>query len=228
MVYQMDFEAAEDLAMILPLPVLASERASAVKFVNLDGYSRFFVDMEKIFPKPQARDGLRSFGEKPAAATLPVEQVGAFEASYVPGVADFARLDARFRLPDGVWEKLPAYGQHGFAVFKLKKGRHEVHPMALTFRTALAATLFFPTVHIHDGKVHEEEDFDHSLYAQAVAGAAVRGQEWTESPGVASAVMKMDRARDLIWGGGHIYRRFIKGKQKNEDTLAELAKLGGM
>jgi hypothetical protein len=228
-VYQMNFEAAEDLAMILPLPVLAAERATAVKFVNLEGYTKFFVDMEKIFPKPQTKGYARSFGEAPAAAqTLPVEQVGAFEASYVPGIADFGRLDERFKLPEGVWEKLPAYREHGFAVFKLKQGRHEVHPMALSFRTSLGATLFFPTVHIHDGTVHEKEDFDHALYAQAVQGAAVRGKEWKESPSVASAVMKMDRCQDLIWGGGHIYRRFIKGTHKNEDTLAELAKLGGM
>ncbi|MFM7182816.1 MAG: hypothetical protein ACKO2G_15315, partial [Verrucomicrobiales bacterium] len=163
-----------------------------------------------------------------AANTLPVEQIGAFEASYVPGIGDFGRLDDRFKLPEGVWEKLPAYREFGFTVFKLKQGKHEVHPMALNFRTSQGATLFFPTVHIHDGKVHETEDFDHALYAQAVQGAAVRGKEWSESPGMASAVMKMDKCQDLIWGGGHIYRRFIKGNHKNEDTLAELAQLGGM
>ena len=227
-VYQMNFEAAEDLAMILPLPVLAAERATAVKFVNLEKYPKFFVDMENAFPKPLTKAYSRGGAVPLAANTLPVEQVGAFEASYVPGIADFGRLDERFKLPEGVWEKLPAYRDFGFAVFKLKQGKHEVHPMALNFRTSLGATLFFPTVHIHDGKVHKEEDFDHALYAQAVQGAAVRGKEWAESPGVASAVMKMNHCQDLVWGGGHIYRRFIKGKHKNEDTLAELAKLGGM
>lgn len=227
-VYQMSFAAAEDLAMILPLPVMAAERATAVKFVNLEKYPTFFEDMKNAYPEPVTRSLSHGRGVVPAAQMLPVEQVGAFEASYVPGVQDFGRLDPRFRLPDGVWESLPTYREHGFAVFKLKSGRHEVHPMALNFRTSLGATLFFPTVHIHDGKVHKKEEFDHTLYAQAVLGASIEGKEWQESPGVASGVMKVNRCEGLVWGDGHLYRRIIRGEHKNEDTLAELAKLGGM
>jgi hypothetical protein len=36
-----------------------------------------------------------------------VREVGSFEASYVPKIADFSRLDERFRLPVAVWKKLP-------------------------------------------------------------------------------------------------------------------------
>ena len=39
--------------------------------------------------------------------------------------------------------------------------------MAFDFPRA-AKKLFFPTVHIHDGKVHDKADFDHALYCQAV------------------------------------------------------------
>jgi hypothetical protein len=38
--------------------------------------------------------------------------------------------------------------------------------MALSFPVREGGKLFFPTVHIHDGKVHPTERFDHTLYAQ--------------------------------------------------------------
>lgn len=91
----------------------------------------------------------------PAAAPLRVHEVGSFEASFVPSLADFSRLDARFRLPDGLWEGLPIYADYGFAVFKLKAGERKVHPMAFEFASRDRRQLFFPTVHIHDGQIAE-------------------------------------------------------------------------
>ena len=41
-----------------------------------------------------------------------------------------------------------------------------MHPMAMEFNTRHPDTLFFPTLHIHDGAVHAEEDYDHTLYFQ--------------------------------------------------------------
>ena len=57
-------------------------------------------------------------------------RVGAYDASFVPTASDFARLDPRFRLPDAVRGRVPAYADYGFAVFKLRKGEAEVHPLA--------------------------------------------------------------------------------------------------
>ncbi len=228
-VYQMNLKASEDLAMILPLPVHPEHRAEAVKFVNLEDYPAFFEDMAKAFPVvvPQSDSLSWSKGPVPRAAPLPVEQVGSFEASYVPGVGDFHRLDERFRLPAGTWDKLPAYKDYGFAVFKLKPGEKKIHPMAMTFRTALTGTLFFPTVHIHDGQVHEKEDFDHTLYAQGWTNAVLGGQEWDESPGLAEGVVKIKNTKGLVWGGGHLYRSEIRGKRRNEDILAKARLMGG-
>ena len=105
-------------------------------------------------------------------------EVGSFVASFVPTVKDFSRLDEQFRLPDGTWDKLPAYKDYGFAVFKLKKGEQKVHPMAFEFPRADKTRLFFPTVHIHDGKVHDQAGFDHVLYCQGVDTR----MRWRESP----------------------------------------------
>lgn len=39
----------------------------------------------------------------------------------MPALKDFDRLDARFRMPSGVWDALPGYADWGFCVFKLRQ-----------------------------------------------------------------------------------------------------------
>ncbi len=228
-VYEMRLDAAEELAMILPIPVAQPAKEDAVKFTDFSGYSNFFMHLENAFPEPPG-----SFGEVPLGgdnvprkAKLQVQRVGSFDASFVPTTADFSRLDERFRLEDSVWKSLPQYKDYGFAVFKLRQGDQLVHPMAFRFPSALPGKfLYFPTVHIHDGKVHETEDFDHTLYAQAWKNAVIKGPEWQESEKNAGRFVNTDLAKDIVWGGGHLYKRNIHGRQKNEDILAAARKLG--
>src|SRR5262245_50415902 len=136
LVYSMKFKAGEDLAMILPIPTPKGSAEDAVKFISLKKYEKFFDDMRAGFPEPPPP---RAKGDKEPAAGglgLAVVEVGDFIASFVPAIKDFSRLDERFRLPEGVWEKLPQYKEFGFAVFKLKKpekGQSKVHPMAFEF-----------------------------------------------------------------------------------------------
>jgi len=167
--YQMDFKAKRDLAMVLPLPVVPGSGEQAVQFLNLEKEPEFFTKLKELFPEPQNYGGV---GKGPvmistaAEETLEVVKVGSFEASFAPfapALADFARLDKRFRMGKGVWEQLPQYKDWGFAVFKLRRDSTTVHPMAFSFPNAMPqAGLFFPTVHIHDGKVHAAEEFDHT------------------------------------------------------------------
>lgn len=223
-VYQMEMGAKADLAMILPLPVASGTGEKAVNFINLSKYADFFTDLRKGFPV--AYSLARSTSDsapKAAGAVLEVKQVGAFEASFVPTVKDFARLDARFRLPEGTWQALPQYADHGFAVFKLRKGEHKVHPMAFTFPTRHGDKLLFPTVHIHDGKVHKEEEFDHDLYCQIKRAGFFAMMHWEESEGLAKGFVKIDTTQKLVDGDGHVHRRQITGKQKNEDILLSAA-----
>lgn len=44
-------------------------------------------------------------------------------------------------------------------------GSLQPHPMAFEFQTENVG-MYFPTVNIHAGKVHESEDFDHVQYMQ--------------------------------------------------------------
>lgn len=218
--YQMRYATKKEVAMILPIPTMPGSAEDAVKFLNLDKEPDFFDRLEKLWPVPE-------IGKSPAAAPvdsysrapLQVVKVGSFEASFVPGLADFARLDPRFRLEDKVWKRLPQYATWGFAVFKLRKEATTVHPMAFSFPNAQPQMgLFFPTVHIHDGKVHPEEEFSHTLYCQTPSGRyAPKG--WEESAKLPVSLGPWHDA-DLLDRKDHVYRRSLTGMLPNTDTYA--------
>jgi hypothetical protein len=218
-VYSMRFKSADDLAMILPIPTPKNSAEDAVRFINLEKYEDFFADLRSGFPLPKS-DSRAKNGPKPAAgADLAVVEVGKFVASFVPAVKDFARLDKQFRLPDGVWEKLPLYKEFGFAVFKLKKpqkGEQQVHPMAFEFPRAEKTVLFFPTVHVHDGTVPAKARFDHSLFCQS---GDVPTTGWEESPGLANSFVKVKETQGIVDGNAHVYRKLMKGSYENKDVL---------
>lgn len=224
LVYAMTIATKSDVAMILPLPAPPGSPEDAVRFIDLKAYPEFFQDLKLGFPDPKPR----SLGEgrvakaAPALKAEPLEvvQVGNFEASFVPAVKDFGRLDARFRLPDRAWDALPAYKEFGFAVFKLKKEATTVHPMAFEFPRVNPAKIFFPTVHIHDGEVHSKATFDHALYCQKLEADRTSLPEWRESNVLADRFMKVDKSQGIIDGRSHCYLKRIQGEQKNADTIA--------
>lgn len=213
-VYSMRLDADQDLAMILPVPVVASSPEDAVKFLDFSSYPVFFEDVEKNFPLPATFGG--SFSDSPRSAPLKVNQVGSFNASFVPTVADFSRLDEGFKLSSDVWQKLPQYADYGFVVFKLRKGSAQVHPMGFAFPTRDRAHITFPTVHIHDGKVHKKADFDHSLYCQSPSAEVA--MTWKESAYPASYAVKTSKASGTVRPEQHIYKKVMKGNLENEDV----------
>lgn len=221
LVYSMTLRAKEDLAMVLPLPVKPGSGEKAVTFIDLKEYPDFFMDLSKGFPITRAAlssNKSRALGAEPASK-LEVISVGNFEASFVPTVVDFSRLDERFRLPSGTWEKLPDYRKHGFAVFKLKSGESKVHPMAFSFPRANPAELFFPTVHIHDGKVHERAEFDHVLYCQRGQTDQFTLLDWEETIRPLGLFMQMEKSKGILDGGEHGYKRTLVGTLPNKDFV---------
>ena len=220
LVYSMTLNSKEELAMILPIPVAPGKGENAVRFIDLKGYPNFFTDLATAFLPPATRtQGMKSASAVPLGMErLAVVQVGDFVASYVPSPKDFIRLDPRFRLPADTWNQLPQYSRFGFAVFQLKPGVHKFHPMAFEFPRAEAGKLFFPTVHIHDGKVHETATFDHALYCQKIPGEQFRLTEWKESPALAQSFMNVGRSRGIIAADQHCYKLEIKGRRRNADT----------
>lgn len=220
----MNFSAAEDLAMILPIPTDPEKGEGAVEFINLEESPDFFAHLKRGFPdrRPRAAAaGSLSLSEDSKAVVLEVHQVGSFEASFVPTVNDFSRLDARFRLPDDAWDSLPTYQKFGFAVFKLKSTDEEIHPMALKFHPAAAKSIFFPTVHIHDGEVHKKAEFDHTLYLQGAPQSMTWGfglrNRWSESEGLARTFINPAKSEGLVLGEEHVYKLTLDGDFANKD-----------
>src|SRR3982751_1357545 len=214
LVYSMRVDADEEMAMILPIPVPEGAEDDAVRFINLEAYPEFFEEMRSGYPVPPLT---RAQGFAAGAAlVLAVVEVGSFVASFVPSIADFSRLDERFRLPAEVWDDLPMYGDFGFAVFQLKEGNQKVHPMAFESPRAAPKRLFFPTVHIHDGIVHPSAEFDHALYCQASGGEDVTA--WEETLESAEAFMQnIARAQGIVDPVGRCYRKTLQGVFRNED-----------
>ena len=204
--------------MILPLPVPNGTDEDALKFINLKGYGSIFSDLRSGFPTPRSAPKTLSLAAG-SIAPLKVEQVGNFDASFVPSSADFDRLDPRFSIPKTTWDKIPLYADYGFAVFKLRKGEQSTHPMAFTFPTRHPDKLFFPTVHIHDGEVHEKEEFDHELYCQVNNSGLFAMTRWDESEGLASAFSKPKLSKQLIIADKHVYRRTLTGLMENKDIF---------
>jgi hypothetical protein len=232
LVYSMNLSSRIDLAMILPLPVPPASPDDAVRFISLQEYPEFFKDMKKGFPEypPIPRSAGLSLSLAPALARpmLQVHDVGDFEASYVPTMNDWDRLDERFRIPPGIFDAVPAYREFGFAVFKLKATQPKswfsflggksatktIHPMAFEFPRADPDHLFFPTVHVHDGRFHPTATFDHTLYCQ-IKALGLPG--WRSSEGPARSFLQVSKANGVFDPDRLCYKKDIRGKHKNED-----------
>jgi len=223
-VYSMTIAAREPVAMILPLPVALPALEGAISFINLEDYPSFFEDLERGFPAPGAA---RSFGPPQALA---VQRVGSFVASFVPSPADFARLDARFRMPPNVFDRLPRYRDYGFAVFQLHDPNARIHPMAFTFERRNPVQVFFPTVHVHDGAVHDTAFFDHALYLQlpepvfppelALSGGdPLERRGWYPTASAAAKFVDVARTQGLVDGNAPVRVRRLNGKLPNDDIV---------
>jgi hypothetical protein len=224
LVYEMTFSADQELAMVLPIPVLDGSGEVAVEFRNLEGYPDLFKDLKRLFPVKKSAwraGGLPT--QVMALNILEVHDVGAFEASFVPTLPDFGRLDPRFQMDDAVWDALPMYRDYGFCVFKLKAGRGQhAHPMAFSFPTRDPATLFFPTVHVHDGQVAAEATFDHVLYAQLAQpdlhdSSNPRFAGWWGPSANASTTVSVDRTLGIVDGEKPCLKKTLVGSHDNRD-----------
>lgn len=233
-VYDATVAVDEDLAMVLPVPVPAGTTESAVGFVDLSDVPTFFDALEGLFPTEMTGVLMsRSVGAPQGRPRLEVHTVGAFDASFVPTVDDFDRLDPRFAMPRAVWDAIPEYAAYGFVVFKLRptprsavqralsafgfrgKGTPtRLHPMAFDFPRADPSRLFFPTLHVHDGAVHAEASFDHTLYTQLPG--VERRPGWTVSKGTTDTLHGDVR---LFVLPGRVHRRTLVGTLPNRDQF---------
>lgn len=212
--YQMQLKAEDEVAMVLPLPVANG----LLEFIDLSVCKQFFIHLAYLFPPVMSSFGSRSATPvHDPAQTLEVLDVGSFEASFVPTRADFSRLSPIFRLPDTVLRQLPNYHDFSFAVFKLKSGRQELHPMAFRFKTRSWGYVFYPTVHVHDGTVPQTEEFDHRLYLQCLPEQIP--PDWEPSMRPLASLSQLHRTAGLITDKVGGARLILRGRRPNADVM---------
>jgi hypothetical protein len=232
LVYSMNVTLVEDVAMILPLPTPPGAPEDGVRFIDLSSYPGFFGDLESAFPAlvdAPAGDACARAPGTPGRARLRVQAAGLFEASFVPSIGDFDRLDERFRLSPRVWDKNPRYRDYGFAVFKLKRPggllgwlrrTRTIHPMAMEFPRRNPGALFFPTAHVHDGELHPEAEFDHTLVCQPDPHLEAL-LDWQRSDVPLGRIMDTGRTAGIVTGDAHGYQRVIQGRGPNSDIAID-------
>ncbi len=244
LVYGMNIATPIEVAMVLPLPVPLGSSEDAVRFLDLRPYPTFFRDVNACFapvPLPQSRL-LSTESCAAVRSPLPVFEAGDFEASFVPSPDDWDRIDPRFRLPPALLAALPQYSDWGFAVLQLRdvaarggylkrwSGHSQtrtIHPIALDFPRRDPNRVFFPTVHVHDGTLHEHGDFDHVLYWQGDAAATLPTDAAvelvdTEPSSVAWDHVDVERTLGIVVGDAPFFRRTLRGRLANRDHWLEL------
>ena len=233
-VYKMSYESEVPNAMILPLPTALDAGEDGVRFIDLKEYGEFFSDLAKAFPfRPTGGIGCSASNIKAASDSLVVHEVGDYVASFVPTLDDFERLDPQFAIPRKTWDKIPTYSDYGFVVFQLKKLIADSHPMAFEFETRLDE-IFFPTVHIHDGEVHSEEEFEHLLVAQhagldSVAGAYINADVVDKRTGFvrskepAKRFSNIAKSKGILQADLLLHQKELHGRHKNEDMVFQIA-----
>ncbi len=234
LVYQMEYTAQRPTAMILPLPVALPAGEASVKWKDLKGYPTFFSDLALGFPAKESRG--RSLSKSAAAVAvevIQVHEVGDFIASFVPSQADFVRLDPRFVITPSVWSAFPEYKDYGFAVFQLKELAGTPHPIAFEFESRLKDAIYFPTVHIHDGTAHKEDQFDHVLYVQDARfdakahdydgpDKADKSTGYVRSKDNAKSFANVGATLGLVDGDHLLHKTTLTGMLPNKDTIVGL------
>jgi hypothetical protein len=225
LVYSMNVALAEDVAMVLPLPVPPGSAESSIHWIDLSGYPELFEHLNLLFPTFTFGPGLGLHPVAPVA--LEVFTVGSFEASFVPSPADFDRLEPSFRLPESALAALPQYADWGFAVFKLRSAEagspRTIHPMAFRFPRRDPTALFFPTVHVHDGQFHPRAAFDHHLYCQVRdPNATDQLTGWDGSHGNDYHQIDIARTQGVFDPSLELVRLEVKGELDNQDWWVPL------
>jgi len=232
LVYQMNYASPVENAMILPLPVRQPVKEQYLRFISLEQYGDFFNDLQNGFPySPPFNLACSAPIDPDGRSSLEVFEVGNYIASFVPAMSDFNRLDSRFNLSADTWSMLPQYADYGFAVFQLAEGKLTPHPMAFEFESRMPS-LYFPTLHVHDGSIHSAEQFDHVLYLQHAGFDSIcYGYENADIPDVATGIIRskfaaerccdIARSNGVLAGKLLLHRLFIRGQHENRDTVIE-------
>lgn len=159
-------------AMILPCPI--NEDGEEVTLIDLSGKgdNKFsFNELDECFPKLFILTKGITKGKKMAAReeALEVIEIGAYKVSVAPTIKDLKRANKGiFKISAGTRKVLKRLYEEGYGfvicMFDTTKNI-EPHPIGYIHDRLPSGDLFVPCKHVHDGKTHRTEHFDHSIYS---------------------------------------------------------------
>jgi hypothetical protein len=90
-------------------------------------------------------------------------------------------------------------------------------------RAAILSICFFPTVHIHEGKIESSAHFDHSLYCQAEwqqnGWEISRDKPYDRNPISAKPLMSIAGTKGIVNSDTVIQKRRLHGLYPNKDVF---------
>jgi hypothetical protein len=92
--------------------------------------------------------------------------------------------------------------------------------MAFTFPRRDLSTVFFPTVHVHDGEVHDQAHFDHTLYVQH--DGDLSATYWNRGVTPRHVHLDIGRSKGLIDADVTMQSIGLRGTRTNQDTWVRI------
>lgn len=200
----LSYESPVDTAWLIPLPVSADQRTTAVEFLDLEDSPDFFDRLGRLFPE--------SVADTPSGQD-PVACVG----TYLPTFGELESLAEEHRPAPEVMENLSPYQEYGVVLVPLPAGEHTTLPLALKFHPALADTLSFPNRQLIGESYDTQCDFNQLLYSQFDYVSELDG--WDKSPELASAHFETPPACGIIEPGLTCFRFALTGRRDNGDVV---------
>ncbi len=166
--YNFRYEAADDFALILPLPTPPETLPTDVRFIDLSGYDSFFSDLRHGFPE------LEREAEKVSLTDRIIEKVRDWldidptraAITFAPNPAALSHIADEFQVTPAVRRALDRFGATGCVCLKLTAGANRVPPLAIEFPRRQPDRLFFPTA-LAAGDVYEARaSFNYHLFGQ--------------------------------------------------------------
>lgn len=178
-IYSNVVASPEENVMVLPVP-----NPDSVELLDFSHYPDFFTDLKACFIERTQRSYTNNtFLVSKSTNSLPVFRIGSYDASIVPSIADFPRLQIPMDRTLIPFLKSKYNAEFGFIICRLAPGKKEYHPFAYTHDQHSSYRLFIPTMHYHPGDYNA--DWDHLIYSPAT--------------GLFSSKYKFNTTRHVAW-----------------------------
>jgi hypothetical protein len=210
-VYANEVNTDEENVMILPFVLSKTEESDDKDSEQTQVH--IFKGDSKIFK--HLREGFEGI-PKGLSSMKGIKRIGAYQVQEIYSLKDASNV---FEIKENVMDSLEKLygGGYGFILAKFSPDgdNNKKHPI-IYLTPFTSASLFVPTVHIHDGELKKKEHFDHDIYLVGIKNS--ENQE-TEIPSEITAYFKN---LDISLPDKNVVRIKLNGLYPNKDINKDL------